>query len=57
LIGYSARADRQIVALRHHYEDLGRSAAVRALMIALDNAESRIERDPGAGLTAPRPYP
>ena len=57
MIGYSARAERQIVALRHHYEDLGRTTAVCALIAALDEAEGRIERDPAAGLAAPRPYP
>jgi hypothetical protein len=43
--------------LRSHYEDLGRLDAVRSLMAALDVAEERIERDPAAGLIAPRPCP
>jgi hypothetical protein len=57
LIAWSAKAERQVTALRHHYENLGRAAAVRALLASLDEAVRRIERDPSAGLPAPRPYP
>jgi hypothetical protein len=57
LIVYSGKAERQVIALLHHYEDLGRVAASRALAIALDEAERRIEHNPSACLTAPRPYP
>jgi hypothetical protein len=57
LIEYAPGATRQVVALRHHYESLGRPAAVRALLAALDEAERRIERNPSTGLAAPRPYP
>jgi hypothetical protein len=57
LIAWSAKAERQVTALRHHYENLGRAAAARALLAALDEAERRIERDPSGGLPAPRPYP
>jgi plasmid stabilization system protein ParE len=57
LIEYSPRARRQITALRNHYENLDRSAAVSGLMAALDDAERRIDRDPDGGLPAPRPYP
>lgn len=54
---YSARAERQVIALLHHYENLGRASASRAREVALADAERRIERNPTAGLTAPRPYP
>ena len=57
MIEYAPRAASQVAALRHHYEDLGRPAAVRALVSALDEAERRIEGNPTGGLPAPRPYP
>jgi len=57
LILWSAKAERQVIALRDHYENLGRIAAVRALVAAVDAAERRIERDPAGGLTSPHPYP
>ena len=57
MIEYAPKATRQVVALRHHYEDLDRPAAARALVAALDEAERRIEGNPSAGLAAPHPYP
>jgi hypothetical protein len=57
LIEYAPGATRQVVALRHHYENLDRPEAVRGLTAALDEAERRIESNPAAGLAAPRPYP
>ena len=57
LIAYAAAAQRQIDALVSHYGLLGRSEAIRNLDKALSEAESRVLRDPTAGLPAPRPYP
>jgi plasmid stabilization system protein ParE len=57
LIEYGPRATRQVIALRHHYENLDRPEATRGLIAALEEAERRIERNPAAGLAAPRPYP
>lgn len=44
-------------ALIAHYEGLGRLAAARNLLAALETAAQRIEANPFAGLPAPRPYP
>ena len=57
MIGYTARAARQVAELQEHYEREGRSEATRNLETALHDAERRIESDPAAGLPAPRPYP
>jgi plasmid stabilization system protein ParE len=57
LIGLTARAERQFRELREHYEDLGRPEAIRGLIAALEEASREIERNPRAGLAAPRPYP
>ena len=57
MIGYTARAARQVAELREHYERERRLEASRNLDAVLDDAERRIERDPAAGLPAPRPYP
>jgi plasmid stabilization system protein ParE len=57
LIEYTPRAIRQIGTLVQHYEDRHRPEAIRALFVALDAAERRIETNPSAGLAAPRPYP
>jgi plasmid stabilization system protein ParE len=57
LIVYTPRALRQIADLRYHYEQLNRIEAINVLEAALYEAERRIERDPAAGLPAPRPYP
>lgn len=54
---YSAEAAAQVDELRRHYRANGRLEAVRKLAAALAQAEARIERDPGAGFSAPRPYP
>ena len=57
MIAYTPGATRQVDALIRHYEERQRDEAVRALLIALDTAERLIERNPAAGLAAPRPYP
>jgi hypothetical protein len=57
LIGYTARAARQVAELQGHYERERRLEASRNLAAALHDAERRIEHDPAAGLPAPRPYP
>ena len=57
MIGYTTRAARQVAELRDHYERGQRPEAARNLDMALHDAERRIEGDPTAGLTAPRPYP
>ena len=57
LIGFTAKALRQINTLRQHYEKLDRPEAVRNFIAAMQRAAERIEADPAAGLPAPRPYP
>ena len=57
MIGFTARAARQLQQLRQHYEDRGRPEAIRALIAAVQAASRRIEANPAAGLAAPRPYP
>lgn len=57
MIGYTAAARRQVSTLREYYKQEQRPEAARSLRTALRDAEARIERDPGAGLPAPRPYP
>jgi hypothetical protein len=57
LIEYADEALAHVRALHRHYEALDRDNAIRALMRALAEAESRIERASSAGLAAPRPYP
>jgi plasmid stabilization system protein ParE len=57
LIGYTGEALQQVRAFRRHYETLARDAAIRALDRALSDSEAKIERAPGTGLPAPRPYP
>jgi plasmid stabilization system protein ParE len=54
---YSVEAEAQVDDLRRHYLARDRIEAVRNLIAALTEAEARIERDPSAGLAAPRPYP
>jgi hypothetical protein len=54
LIFCSAKAERQVVALRDHFENHRR---VPCPVAALDAAGWRIERGPTGGLTAPRPCP
>jgi hypothetical protein len=57
LIGFTARAGRQLRALRQHYEDRDRPEAIGRLMAAVVEASRKIEANPEAGLAAPRPYP
>jgi plasmid stabilization system protein ParE len=57
LIAYTPEAQRHVDQLLRHYELLQRPEAIRAFLTALDDAERRIARNPGAGLRAPRPYP
>ena len=57
MIAFTAKAQRQIRALRRHYDSLGRTEATRNLVIAMQEAAERIEADPAGGLPAPRPYP
>lgn len=56
MIEYTPEALRQVDALLLYYEERQRDTAVRALLTALEKAELQIERDPSAGLIAPRPY-
>ena len=56
MTAHTARAERQVTALRDYYEELGRTTAIRALFAALDAAEQRIDNG-DAGMPAPRPYP
>jgi hypothetical protein len=42
LIGFTARAARQILELRQHYEDRERPEAVRALIVAVFYATANI---------------
>lgn len=57
MIGFTAKAERQINALRRHYERLERPEAIHNLIAAVQEAAGKIEADPEAGLPAPRPYP
>lgn len=54
---YSTQAAAQVEALQRHYRARNRLEAAHNLAAALAEAEARIERDPAAGLPAPRPYP
>ena len=57
MIELSPEASRHIAAIRKHYLSRERPEALRNLAIALSEASATIERDPAAGLSAPRPYP
>ena len=57
MIGLTARAERQFRDLRRHHEHLERPEATRGLIAALEEASGKIEKNPNAGLAAPRPYP
>jgi plasmid stabilization system protein ParE len=57
VIRLSRDAEQQLAALLRHYTRRGRPEAKRNLIAAIDDAAARIERDPAAGLRAPRPYP
>jgi plasmid stabilization system protein ParE len=50
-------AERQLDELLDHYSRPNRSSASQSLIAAIDEAMEQIERDPTAGLPAPRPYP
>jgi len=56
LVEYLPGALRQVDDLLRHYEDRQRDGAARALLVALQAAERRIDEQPDAGLPAPRPY-
>ena len=56
MIELTPRAQRQVRTLITHYADVERPEAVRNLIAAVIEAGRRIERDPAAGLPAPRPY-
>jgi len=57
LIDYAQVTLDQIAALESHYARLNRPEAIARLVVALREAEYRIESMPWAGLPAPRPYP
>ena len=57
MIALSPEAESQLDALIAHYEALGRLQAAINLLDALERAQARIEANPEAGLSAPRPYP
>jgi plasmid stabilization system protein ParE len=57
LIELTPEAERLLDGLRQHYQDAGRVEALRNLEAAMFEAAAKIERNPAAGLPAPRPYP
>jgi len=57
LIALSPSAQDDIQQLARFYAERERPAAIRNLAAAVARAAVRIERDPAAGLAAPRPYP
>jgi plasmid stabilization system protein ParE len=57
LITLTPAAQRQVRALRDHYEELDRPDAVRGLRTALSGAWDKIVANPAVGSAAPRPYP
>ena len=57
MIELGPEAERQLDDLLNHYDALGRIEAMRNLRAAIRQAAASIERDPGGGLRAPRPYP
>ncbi len=57
MIRLSPDAESNLDALLAHYEERGRPEATAGLLAAIERASARIERTPGAGLLAPRPYP
>lgn len=57
MIPISPRAKRDIRELQKHYLGKGRPEAVERLLVAVREASELIERNPGAGVDAPRPYP
>lgn len=57
MIKLGAEAERQLDDLLSHYEAQGRIEAMWNLSAAIQRAVAFIERTPGRGLPAPRPYP
>ena len=57
MIALTPKAAHQLDALRWHYVERARLEALRNLAAAVTDAIVMIERNPGAGLAAPRPYP
>lgn len=57
MIELTPRARRLLQELQSFYEDHDRLEALRNLANAVERAVARIERDPAAGMAAPRPYP
>lgn len=57
MISISPRARRDIRELQRHFLGKGRPEAVENLIAAVRAASEIIERDPDAGIAAPRPYP
>lgn len=57
MIELTPRTQRQVRELSTAYTELERPEAVRNLIGAVTEAAGRIERNPAAGLPAPRPYP
>lgn len=57
MIPLSPEAEAQLDALRVFYEERDRLEATRRLIMAVEEAAERIERDPESGLPAPTPYP
>lgn len=57
MIPIAPRAKRDVAGLQRHYLQKNRPEAVDSLLAAVREAAARIERDPDAGIDAPRPYP
>jgi plasmid stabilization system protein ParE len=57
LIALSRRAEREVAALRRHFEKRGRPEAVVTPIAALRAVSSDIENQTALRLAAPRPYP
>lgn len=57
MIPFSRRAEQHVDQLITYFEERDRFEAVSSLHAALREASDLVERDPDAGLPAPRPYP
>jgi plasmid stabilization system protein ParE len=57
VIRLSSDAQAQLDALLSHFEERERPEAIRSLVLAVDQAIEKIERNTAARLPAPRPYP
>ena len=53
----SEAATRAVAELQRYYERKDRPEASRNLRLVLQRASERIDREPKAGIAAPRPYP